>query len=59
MPDRRKRCHAAPPGDRCSRSVSVYLSEDDYRKLYELTMERGTSMAETMRQIIREAPLHG
>jgi hypothetical protein len=55
MPDRRKRCKADPPKGRASRFVSVYLSPDDYRRLYELTIERGTSMAETLRQIIREA----
>ena len=35
------------------RTVTVLLDPDDYRQLYELTMERGVSMAETLRIIIR------
>lgn len=38
------------------RPVTVHLDPDDYRPLYELTMERGTSMSETLRQIIRDTP---
>lgn len=53
--DKRKRCHAAPPHARGKRPVTVHLDPDDYRLLYELTMQRGTSMMETLRQIIREA----
>ena len=55
MTDKRKRCRAAVPTGRVSRAVTAYLAPDDYRALYEITMERGTSMAETIRQIIREA----
>ena len=55
MPDKRKQCRAAPPTGNVSRFVSVYLDPEDYRALYESTMERGTSMSEALRQIIRES----
>lgn len=54
MTDGRKRPRAEPPDDRRSRFVTVYLDPADYRRLYEITMARGTSMAEALRQIIRE-----
>lgn len=55
MADRRKTlCRAEPPFKRGSKPVTVHLGPDDYRALYELTMQRGTSLAETLRQIIRE-----
>lgn len=53
--DERKRCRATPPKERSGRTVTTYLSADDYRHLYDVTMARGASMAETLRQIIREA----
>lgn len=55
MTDARNRCKATPPGGKGSRPVVAHLAPDDYRLLYELTMQRGVSMADTMRQIIREA----
>lgn len=54
MTDKRKRCKASPPVGRVGRMVTAYLDPADYRKLYEITMERGESMAETIRQLIRE-----
>jgi len=58
MTDKRRRCHATPPGGRAPRCVQVLLDPEDYRALYEITMQRGLSMADTLRQIIREAA-HG
>lgn len=55
MTDRRRQCRASPPRGQVSRAVTVYLDPSDYRRLYEITMQRGTSMAETLRQIIRGA----
>lgn len=54
--DRRKRCRASPPHARGMRPVTAHLDPNDYRHLYEITMERGTSMSETLRQIIRDTP---
>lgn len=54
MSDRRKLCRAEPPFTKGSKPVTVVLGPDDYRALYEATMQRGTSMQETIRQIIRE-----
>lgn len=54
MTDRRKQCKATPPGGKVGRMVAAYLEPADYRKLYEITMQRGESMAETIRQLIRE-----
>ncbi len=57
MPDQRKRCKATPPVGQCGRFVTCNLNSYDYRRLYMFTMERGTSMAEAIRQLIREAKL--
>ena len=38
-----------------SKMVTVNLSAADYRMLYEETMRRGVSMADTLRQLVREA----
>ena len=54
MTDKRKRCRADPPGGKTKRQITAFLEPEDYRLLYELTMQRGVSMAETIRQIIRE-----
>ncbi|WP_161490472.1 ribbon-helix-helix domain-containing protein [Roseovarius indicus] len=54
MTDKRNRCKANPPHKIGKRPVTVHLDPVDYRQLYELTMQRGVSMADTIRQIIRE-----
>lgn len=54
MSDGRKHCRAEPPFKRGTKPVTVLLGPEDYRALYEITMQRGTSLAETLRQIIRE-----
>ena len=53
--DGRKRPRMDPPLVRGTRTVAVILSADDYRTLYDLTLLSGTSMAETMRRLIRSA----
>lgn len=55
MSDGRVRPKMSPPSGRVGRTIQVHLSASDYRKLYELTLRRGVSMAETVRQIVREA----
>lgn len=55
MTDGRKRPKMAPPPVRGERPIQVILSPADYRALYELTLRAGTSMAETVRQLIRAA----
>jgi PHD/YefM family antitoxin component YafN of YafNO toxin-antitoxin module len=45
----------APPLVKGERTVAVILSAADYRALYELTLQAGTSMAETLRGLIRAA----
>ncbi|MGK7653170.1 ribbon-helix-helix protein, CopG family [Roseovarius sp. B08] len=52
MTDRRRQCRASPP-DRIGRPVTVHLSADDYRDLYELTMTRGGSMSDALRDLVR------
>ncbi|MBL9049069.1 MAG: hypothetical protein JNK19_03030 [Tabrizicola sp.] len=53
-PDGRVRPQMGPPGPK-SKTVVAQLTEADYRLLYELTLTSGVSMAETLRQLIREA----
>jgi hypothetical protein len=55
MADGRKRPKMAPPPARGERPIQVILSPDDYRALFDLTLRAGTSMAETVRQLIRAA----
>ncbi|WP_306131015.1 hypothetical protein [Roseovarius sp. MMSF_3350] len=52
MTDRRRQCRASPP-DRIGRAVTVHLNADDYRDLYELTMTRGGSMSDALRDLVR------
>lgn len=55
MADGRARPRMAPPQLRGERAATVVLAPADYRALYELTLTEGTSMAETLRRIIRQA----
>lgn len=55
MTDGRKRPRMAPPLVKGERTVAVILSAADYRTLYDLTLQAGTSMAETLRGLIRAA----
>ena len=58
--DGRVRCRAAPPLPfKSKRPVSLHLEWGDYYRLYMITMQRGTSMQETLRQLIRETPVKG
>tara|TARA_R110002126_G_scaffold142630_3_gene288571 strand:- start:53 stop:205 length:153 start_codon:yes stop_codon:yes gene_type:complete len=42
------------PRSRVGNQITAYLSAEDYRAFYEIVMARGTSGAETIRQLIRE-----
>ncbi|MBM1831516.1 hypothetical protein JQW92_05525 [Sulfitobacter pseudonitzschiae] len=55
MTDKRKRPKLAPPSIRCGNHITAWLEPEDYRMYYELVMERGTSGAETLRQLVRDA----
>lgn len=52
-------CDLLPAEDGSNRhfvgDVRDYLDPTEYRRLYEITMARGTSMSEALREIIREA----
>jgi hypothetical protein len=45
----------SPPKGRVGRTVSSHLTADDYRRFYELCMERNVSGNELIRQLDREA----
>ncbi|MCW1932651.1 hypothetical protein [Pararhodobacter zhoushanensis] len=56
MPDRRiTQPRMSPPHKVGKRAVVVCLDPGDYRALYELTLTAGTSMADCLRQLIRDA----
>lgn len=44
----------SPPKGRCGRTVSSHLNADDYRRFYELCMERNVSGNELIRLLVRE-----
>ena len=54
MTDGRVRAKMDPPRGRGGNQITAILSSEDYRVFYELVMARGTSGAETIRQLIRE-----
>lgn len=55
MPDKRQRPRMEPPRARGSHTVAVVLSIADYRTLFELAITKNTSLAETVRLLIRNA----
>ncbi len=54
MTDGRVRPKMESPRSRVGNQITAYLSAEDYRAFYEIVMARGTSGAETIRQLIRE-----
>lgn len=57
--DKRKRPNLRPPRnippcDIACNNVSVMINNECYRKFYEIVMHRGTSGAETLREMIDE-----
>jgi len=53
MTDNRKRLRATPPSQvKGSPIVRAVLSKDEYRKLYDMAAVKGTSIAETLRNLI-------
>ena len=58
LADKRKRPRMRPPFDRGYQAVVVVLGPADYRLLHEAVLRSGTSMAETLRGLIRRADMH-
>lgn len=58
MTDRRNHCRADPPrpSRNSKKCLQVWLDPKDYRRLYNITVERGESMAEVVRKMIRATP---
>ena len=54
-PDRRNRPRMEPPRKVGKKAVTVQLAPDDYRRLFDLTLTEGVSMADTIRLLIRRA----
>lgn len=55
MPDKRQRPRMEPPRSAGSHTVAVVLNVADYRLLFDLALTKNTSLAETIRQLIRNA----
>lgn len=55
MSDKRQRPRMEPPRAAGSHTVAVILSVADYRLLFDLALTKNTSLAETVRQLIRNA----
>lgn len=55
MADKRQRPRMEPPRASGSHTVAVVLNVADYRLLFDLALTKNTSLAETVRQLIRNA----
>lgn len=53
--DKRTLLRAPPPKGKSSRMVNAYLSADDYEKLWNLAHDKNQSIAETIRELVRDA----
>lgn len=55
MPDKRQRPRMETPRNKGTHTVAVVLKVSDYRLLFDLALTKNTSLAETIRQLIRSA----
>lgn len=55
MADKRQRPRMETPRTNGTHTVAVVLKVSDYRLLFELALTKNTSLAETIRQLIRNA----